>query len=839
MKKLNLFLAAILSAALTGIGAAPASATDNSILPSDANGVDNSGIYATMCPNELQIALPAKPSADPNDAIVTGEYPSYKWRIQLDDYWATETDSTSSSRVTQVGIQAFNQLGPHTYSPEETVTVTLTAIAWDSGFNEIESDPFQIEVEVVDPYDFATGSGTSADPYIISNAADLERMRCGAGKHYELANDIDMANEPFIPMGAGLAESGGDFEGTWYANWTYSGDAFAQVSLNGNGHTISNLYIPFVGDYSGLFGRIRYSAVKNLNLDNAEVWGNNTVGVLFGYSTETFVRNVNITNSEIHTYGSRGGLLVGTNDYNSTFRDISTQGTSYGHVWGNAFTGNTGDGISGYVGYDDADGSIHENISVDVDVIIDTNDDVSLAEHSNVYKAGGMFSEIGEGASVRNATVDANITIDSLSYVNDVGCFSGDSEELYFVNIDVNCTIDITAGGTVRDISGVIGQTDSAHVANVDAVSAINIDTAGSVYHISGFISEPYDSSAINATIHSDITVNQSGNSYEIRDIGIGVGSNDEGNFEKIRASGSITLTESSSRSGNTVLRIGGFAGENEMNANYADIESDVEINIGQFSGEVRNIGGFIGGSEYYRNAPMSDIVVKGSINVDSQADSIGGLIGYSGGINADRILVAVEINEAAGSTNVGPVTGSFYDNAEESEWSEEKYPLARSRWANLYWDSTVETTANQADFPGESATTTQLQDATWLNEAGFVLGSEWSVSASYPVLQDVYTRSAAVDFSKFGQANKNLKIAFTKMRATTARTYIINLVKKYSGKKVRIQFLRAGAVYKTLKKGKLDINGDKRFASKVAIATSDVIRVKVGKKTVARYVVK
>lgn len=103
---------------------------------------------------------------------------------------------------------------------------------------------------------FASGSGTSGDPYLISSAAQLaylaQEVNNGnlAGSHYySITTDIDLDNRDWTPIGNTDANP---FAGT----------------INGNGHTISNVYI--FNTQSGTdtpyyVGFIRYSNTVTIN----------------------------------------------------------------------------------------------------------------------------------------------------------------------------------------------------------------------------------------------------------------------------------------------------------------------------------------------------------------------------------------------------------------------------------------------------------------------------------------------------------------------------------------------------------------------------------------------
>lgn len=91
-----------------------------------------------------------------------------------------------------------------------------------------------------------TGSGTEADAYQISNAADLTALQTQVnekgfsytGKWFRLTNNIDLNNELWTPIGVDAFHSFGG-------------------SLDGGGKTISGLKVETNGAWAGLFGSVR------------------------------------------------------------------------------------------------------------------------------------------------------------------------------------------------------------------------------------------------------------------------------------------------------------------------------------------------------------------------------------------------------------------------------------------------------------------------------------------------------------------------------------------------------------------------------------------------------
>ena len=110
-----------------------------------------------------------------------------------------------------------------------------------------------------------TGSGTEADAYQISNAADLTALQTQVnengfsytGKWFRLTNNIDLNNELWTPIGIDALHSFGG-------------------SLDGGGKTISGLKVETNGAWAGLFGSVRGTygvpmTMRDLTLKNGSV----------------------------------------------------------------------------------------------------------------------------------------------------------------------------------------------------------------------------------------------------------------------------------------------------------------------------------------------------------------------------------------------------------------------------------------------------------------------------------------------------------------------------------------------------------------------------------------
>ena len=110
-----------------------------------------------------------------------------------------------------------------------------------------------------------SGSGTSADPYLITNYDELRQAsynlgNASSGKYYQLTADINLAGKKSVMIGNDSSKFLGTFDG--------------------NGHTISNLTLAG-HDYIGLFG-YNEGTIKGLRVIDANVSGHQYVGIITG-----------------------------------------------------------------------------------------------------------------------------------------------------------------------------------------------------------------------------------------------------------------------------------------------------------------------------------------------------------------------------------------------------------------------------------------------------------------------------------------------------------------------------------------------------------------------------
>lgn len=182
------------------------------------------------------------------------------------------------------------------------------------------------------------GEGTEASPYLIKQRDDLILLsdkvaeitdfdwttppqtsvycRAYMGKYFKVVNDIDMDGYKFTPIANDWQHS---FAGTF----------------DGDGHTISNLYVDKKASYAGLFGRTdTVSVIKNIKLDAPVIKSTSTnAGALVGWSLGT-IDNVEVTNGviEVTNYAVGAVAGIGYAITNATVKD--TEITGYGYTGG-------------------------------------------------------------------------------------------------------------------------------------------------------------------------------------------------------------------------------------------------------------------------------------------------------------------------------------------------------------------------------------------------------------------------------------------------------------------------------------------------------------------------
>jgi hypothetical protein len=214
----------------------------------------------------------------------------------------------------------------------------------------------------------AIGDGSSGSPYQIATWQNLYWISQNPsiwdqGLYYIQTADIDFSTaEPAITTWVNDLGQG----------WTPIGDGVYNFlgSYDGNGHTISGLYINQISGYRiGLFGESGLgSVIENLGVISADISGDRYVGALIGANRGS-ITNCYCTGS-VSGINEVGGLL-GYNDYGGVSNCYSTCSVS------------GSDEVGGLLGYND-----YGNVS----------DCYSTGFVAGVYTVGGLIGGTSEGS---------------------------------------------------------------------------------------------------------------------------------------------------------------------------------------------------------------------------------------------------------------------------------------------------------------------------------------------------------------------------------------------------------------------------------------------------------
>ena len=531
------------------------------------------------------------------------------------------------------------------------------------------------------------GEGTSTNPYLIKVPQHLKEINYIPSAYYQVANDIDMTDETFEPIGTSTIPFTGTFDG--------------------NGHKITNLTIITEKNNVGMFGSVNKGTIRNFILENINIVStisNNSIGGLIGYNNGT-ISKVCVTGRISGT--QKVGGLVGYNSgsISNTYSTANVNGTQevgglVGYNTGSIsntysigeVSAESSSNIGGLIGYSSSKGTVYNSYwALDTsgqstsskgegktiqELLQQTTyqnwDFTTIWEmeegHILPYLKGMPKPEIieittleGKGTQEDPYLIKTpeelqmqNVSTAYYKLANDIdasqienytpgifyGTFDGDNHTIS--NLTIKSSSKYTGlfkenGGTIKNLK----------LNNVNIESNYNGETS----YISGVCA--YNKGTIK-NVEVNGTIKNIGNVTNLY-MGQIVGYN-ENPISKIHSDGSI-INEG------TVINgyVGGITG-------YNDSSIRISYNTGNIS--LRNIEnlkvGGIAGKSFY----VSDAYSKGNINVNVTSATIGGIVGEN--VGTVRNTYSVEnIEKSATTCNWGGIIGksiygiksSYYNN--------------------------------------------------------------------------------------------------------------------------------------------------------------------------------
>ncbi len=274
--------------------------------------------------------------------------------------------------------------------------------------------------------EFDSGDGSLGNPYLISNARQLNAIRNNLTASYKLSTSIDLSGYQWIPIGNETEP----FAGT----------------LDGSGYEISNLNIDLPNDsYVGFFGYVINNGLVNPNIFNLKlnvekINGNGYIGSLIGYGKDININQLYVT-TKITVSSSSVGYIGGLVGYaeNSNINNSSVSGVIFG------IGGNIG-GLAGYLdgdinySYSDADIYGDNYIGGIVGYIVGNIQDVyslgSIIGDTSIIDTGGiagyMFGNLNNSYCLGMLKLDTETIYTNVGLL--VGSKDGNVVNSYYYN---------------------------------------------------------------------------------------------------------------------------------------------------------------------------------------------------------------------------------------------------------------------------------------------------------------------------------------------------------------------------------------------------------------------
>lgn len=305
------------------------------------------GTYCSVCETEL---------TERTEIPATGEHTEVE--VPGVSATCTATGLTAGKQCTVCELFTVEQTEiakvPHSYSYTVETAPQFEVAGLGKYTCSVCSDSYEEEIPALtyQPSDvwqgdkatgFASGDGTSANPYVIETAAQLAFLASEVnrnvnynGQYFVLANDIilnDITNYKSWSKANAPANK-------WTPIGNYGGCAF-MGNFNGCGYSVRGLYnyqkkgSSGTNIYAGLFGQVTNGSVKNLNVTEAYVYSEHgAAGGIVGYvdaSDSTIViDNCTFDGTVIgvsHAGGIVGWARVGWYGFQSASNRVDHDGT--------------------------------------------------------------------------------------------------------------------------------------------------------------------------------------------------------------------------------------------------------------------------------------------------------------------------------------------------------------------------------------------------------------------------------------------------------------------------------------------------------------------------------
>ena len=329
---------------------------------------------------------------------------------------------------------------------------------------------------------------TDNSTYLIKNTYQMDLVRnysgsAGTGKAFKLANNIDISPAQY--------NKSQDSSGSWSPIGT--GSSLFYASFDGNGNTISGIYINSLSNNQGLFGSTStVSAIKNVSITNGYVKGGSYVGSIVGSALGTVASCCNtgaVSGSSNDVGGVAGKANTISNCYNTGA--VSSAGAAIGGIVGLA---------TAEISNSNNTGAVSSSSRTVGGIAGQANQAVSNCSNTGAVSSTGSYvgGMIGQGYSTSATITSCSNTGKVSGTGNDVGGIAG-----YASGTVESCynTGEVSSKGSY--VGGVVGRAGAAISScyNTGAVSCTVSYVGGVAGYAGNPISSCYNIGAVSGTV--------------------------------------------------------------------------------------------------------------------------------------------------------------------------------------------------------------------------------------------------------------------------------------------------------------------------------------------------
>ncbi len=378
----------------------------------------------------------------------------------VESYWNVTTSALGSDGST---ASSSGGLGKSTTNMQTAATFNGSTSKWDTSYIwTLSNSAYPVlkwvangcsSYTAVAQTAFTTGTGSSADPYQVTTAAELNNVRNYNTSAFKLMNDINMNCLEFDPIGG--ANGGGfgtgvfDGNGKTISNLTLAPAMYGSGFISGGSGVVRNLKLTNIDVVGKAAGGI--AGITGMAFDNyvsGVISGNSGVGGILGNPTTSGFAAGNTVAAVLEGRTGVGGLI---GDGGGATTHSSSNSTVIGGInVGGAFGNNSASGGSYVTSFNSANGVVVGGQYVGGFIGKQATKGLITNSYSNGFVEGVDYVG-GFVGSNANMPISNSYSVAAVVGTTNVGGFTGALSANQFFN----CYWDVTASGQNTDQAAV------------------------------------------------------------------------------------------------------------------------------------------------------------------------------------------------------------------------------------------------------------------------------------------------------------------------------------------------------------------------------------------------